>query len=142
MGTLTGSGTTYYSSELDEEEDEDLSGATTVYVAAKRASNSFDKFLSQVVQQNDHPERSTVGIVKKFLSTRESLLQALKKRNDMVKGADFGYSVIQRKNKEERSWSEASDLPPALPKLMMVFDASRSSSIAVFREGNSPQKSL
>lgn len=121
---MTDSGTTYYSSELDEDE-EDLSDVTTIYVAAKRASNAannLDNFINQVSQRNEHPERSTVGLVKKFLSTRETLLQALKKRNELTTGPDLGgYAVIQRKNKDpnEQPWND-SYLPPALPKLVMV----------------------
>jgi hypothetical protein len=129
LGTLTGSGTTYYSSELDEDksgdEEEDLSDVTTIYVAAKRASNAannLDNFINQVSQRNEHSERSTAGLVKKFLSTRETFLQALKRRNDSGVADLSDYAVIQRKNKDQ-SWND-SYLPPALPKLIMVCELS------------------
>ena len=78
------------------------------------------KFFKYIKFYKIVKERSAVGLVRKFLSTRESLLQALKKRNEMASVGDFGYSVIQRKNKSGEQWSESSDLPPSLPELIMV----------------------
>jgi hypothetical protein len=102
---------------LDDDEQEDNSAATTVYVA-KNASNNLEALTKQRIQRNENS--TTVGLVKKFLSTRESFLQALKKRSDLA-GTDFGYSIIQRRNKETEQWSESSDyLPPSLPELIMV----------------------
>lgn len=122
---MTDSGTTYYSSELDEddeEEDNSHSTATTVYVAAAKrtsnAANNLSNLAKQIVQQNN-TEKSR--LVKKFLSTREAFVQALKKRNDLAANHDFGYAIIQRENKNaEHLWSESSDLPPPLPELIMV----------------------